>query len=229
MLSAQEYFTQIDLQFQANANPTDALAMKKYMRNQFEFYGIKSPRRKEIGKAFIKSNGRPEGEALKELCHLCFTADHRELQYFLIDLMIPIAKKQDSSFLDLYEELIQTKSWWDTIDFISPRLAGGILMKTPQLIEQYPDQWISSNNIWLVRSAILFQLHFREKTDYKLLFDYILQTRNSKEFFIEKAAGWALRQYSKLNAPVVKQFIESNDLPSLTRKEGLKWMDKHGY
>ncbi|MCI5083506.1 MAG: DNA alkylation repair protein [Saprospiraceae bacterium] len=222
-------YEQLLAHFQAHADEDQAGPMAKYMRNQFSFLGIKSPLRKELSKSYLKKYGRPEGEALQQFCRACFASPFREMQYFVGDMMIPIAKKVDSSFMPLYVKLVLTKSWWDTIDFIAPRLMGGILLREPELIELYPKQWIRSDNIWLQRCAILFQLHFREKTDADLLFEFILSRKDSDEFFVQKAAGWALRQFSKLNAKAVMDFVAQHDLPALTEREGLKWLQKNGY
>lgn len=68
----------------------------------------------------------------------------------------------------------------------------------------------------------MFQLKYKERTDEKLLFDYILRSADSDEFFIQKAIGWALREYSKTNPQAVRQFIGEHELKPLSRREGLK-------
>ena len=46
----------------------------------------------------------------------------------------------------------------------------------------------------------------------------------SDEFFINKAIGWALREYSKTDADAVRAFVAETDLAPLSRREALKWL-----
>lgn len=220
--SPQAFVSAVRTLFQAHADAENALPMKRYMKNHFEFFGIKKPERAELSKAVIARLGIPEPEILKEVCFLCFQEEQREMQYFVYDLLGQLIKKLDDSFLGMIQSLILQKSWWDTVDFLAPKLAGNILLRYSNKISEYPEKWIESENIWLQRSAILFQLDYKNKTDQELLFDFILKRADSKEFFVQKAAGWALREYSKTNPGAVKQFIMNHTLPKLTVREGLK-------
>lgn len=117
------------------------------------------------------------------------------------------------------EWLISTKSWWDTVDAIAPKPVGKIAASYPEVIEETLDGWAVHENMWLRRAAILFQLKYKEKTDDALLYRYILKNADSKEFFIQKAIGWALREYSKTNPASVKEFIENHKLAPLSVRE----------
>lgn len=212
--------------FEANADPEQALPMKAYMRNKFAFYGIKSPARKVFFKQSFKQKELPIGESLKAFCKACYDRPQREWHYLSCVILQHQRRKLDTSFIDFTAEQIQQNSWWDTVDILAPHIAGYLFEKYPSFREAVSQRWIASNNIWLQRSAILFQLNYREKTDADLLFKYILQRKDSKEFFVQKAAGWALREYSKLNGRAVKEFVGENELPALTTREGLKWMKR---
>ncbi len=209
-----------------HAHSANALGMKAYLKNQFDFLSIKKPERILLSQQIIQHQDIPTIENLKEISLLCFQEEKREMQYFVNDLLGKIIKKLDDSLLPILESLILQKSWWDTVDFLAPKLAGKILQQYPEKIVDYPDRWIESENKWLQRSAILFQLGYKEKTDATLLFNYILKRADSKEFFVQKAAGWALREYSKQNPEAVQLFIQNNTLPKLTVREGLKRINK---
>lgn len=226
MDAPQSYVFAVRKLYQQHAHSENAVQMKRYMKNQFEFFGIKKPERVELSRQIIQSQGVPEGNALKDICRLCFQEEQREMQYFVNDLLGKRTKQLDDSFLEIFETLILQKSWWDTVDFLAPKLAGKILLRYPNKISQYPDRWIQSENFWLQRSAILFQLDYKAKTNQQLLFSFILKRANSKEFFVQKASGWALREYSKTNPDAVREFIENNPLPKLTVREGLKRLNR---
>jgi len=228
-MNSKPYVKQLESLFEANSDTSNANRMKQYMRNQFEYYGIKSPLRKELLRQFLKEYDKPSGEELKQIVQLLWENDHREMQYLAMDIMQKSLNNLDESFLLFLEKLILQKSWWDTVDWIAPNGFGRIFQKYPQHIKPITERWIQSENIWLQRSAIIFQLKYREKTDHTLMFDYVLIRANSKEFFVRKGSGWALRQYSKYNARAVIDFIQNHEdfLSNLTKKEGLKWLERN--
>ncbi|MBV6428054.1 MAG: hypothetical protein KIPDCIKN_02579 [Haliscomenobacter sp.] len=220
------YSARVQAVFAQHADPHQAVPMARYMKNQFLFWGINQPKRKELTRQLILELGHPKQEDLGTLCQLCFEIPFREAQYVVQDLVRPQLRSLDVSFLEVVESLIPQKSWWDTVDFLAPKLAGGLFFKFPGTLEHYAGKWIESPDIWFQRSAILSQLDFKSSTNADLLFGYILRRADSKEFFVQKASGWALRNYSKVNAPAVERFIRDHTLPALTKKEGLKWINR---
>ncbi len=220
------YFHQLKASFQDHANPERAMSMKGYMRNQFEFFGVDSTTRKTIVSDVIRKNGKPEFPVLIGLTGLLWSQPEREMQYAAMDINNHYLKKLIPAYIPVYEKLIGQKSWWDTVDWLAPRAMGTFLQNFPEEIPRYTDKWLNSGNIWYIRSAILFQLHYKLKTDFELLKSIILQTTGTKEFFINKASGWALREYSKTNADAVINFVNSTaQLSNLTRTEALKWLN----
>jgi 3-methyladenine DNA glycosylase AlkD len=206
----------------SHRNEEHAEPMKKYMRNQFEFLGIKTPERTALLREFLKEHGKPKFEDLEETVLLLWELPKREFQYIALSLLEKEVKKLSEEHVKLAERLIVTKSWWDTVDHLAPRIVGMILKKHPELIEPYTGKWIQSDNFWLKRTAILFQLKYKKDTDEALLYHYIRMCKDSKEFFIQKAIGWALREYSKTNPESVKRFVDSEELAPLSKREALK-------
>ena len=117
--------------------------------------------------------------------------------------------------------MIVHKSWWDTVD-ATAKYVGVFFKKHPHLTKPTTLRWITSDNRWLQRMAIIFQLAYKKETDVDLLFEYVLRKADSEEFFIQKAIGWALRQYAKIDAAEVKRFVEVTDLKPLSKREALK-------
>ncbi|WP_226682334.1 DNA alkylation repair protein [Sutcliffiella horikoshii] len=217
----------IDL-FRSNANESNRKPMEDYMRNHFSFLGIKSPERKELVKGFFVEHGKPEREWVKPLVTFLYAQPEREFHYAALAVIDVHIKKLDAEWLSFLEKLVTTNSWWDTVDHIAPHHVGAILLREKSSIVDFPDRWIESDNFWLQRSAILFQLKYKEKTDSQKLFSYIEATKGAKEFFIQKAIGWALREYSKTAPDEVLTFIKSTDLAPLSRREGLKHLARRG-
>lgn len=220
----EDYLIRIKAALAAHAVPAEAQAMAAYMRHFFPFYGVKKPLREQILKELTGTYGRPKGSRLQQLVRLLWKEPERECQYIAVSLLGRERRHLDGSFLPLIEELIQEKSWWDTVDTLAGKVTNAVLLGQPELISGYPDRWIESENLWLNRAAILFQLKHKQQTDSKRLFNYILHHAGSDEFFIQKASGWALREYSKVDPAAVQQFIKQHQLPPLTVREGLKWI-----
>ncbi|TMU84132.1 DNA alkylation repair protein [Bacillus sp. BHET2] len=205
-------------------NSENQEAMEAYMRNQFQFYGIRTPERNALLRDFLKENGKPPIEELPDIVRSLWSLPQRECQYIALALIGKHSRNLTKEHLPLLEELIVTKSWWDTIDHIGPHHVGEIYQSEED--DTYLEKWVHSSDMWLNRIAILYQLKYKEKTDEDRLFRYILMHNQSKEFFIQKAIGWALREYSKTNPEAVMRFIESEELSPLSKREGLKHVNR---
>jgi 3-methyladenine DNA glycosylase AlkD len=222
------YTSSLQAFFQKHRNAENAEPMKKYMRNQYEFLGIKSPERQSLLKQFVKENGMPPKNEMEQLIRDLWELPEREYQvnaFYFLEKMKPFEKKD----INMLEDLITTKSWWDTVDGLATQVCGRYFKEHPDQIIPITGRWIDSTNIWLQRTAILFQLKYKTETDVDLLFTYILKGKDSDEFFIQKAIGWALREYSKTDAEAVIHFIEKHKLKPLSKREGLKWLKNKGH
>ncbi len=212
--------------FQPNANKEIAFFMKKYMKGQFEYFGIKSPERNALKKEFLQQCGLPDPEILPAVVKECWELPQREYQYVIMEMLERLGKKAEKDRICLYEFMILNKSWWDTVDFIAANLVGPHFRRFPELIKPVTEKWMNSGNIWLQRTSLLFQLKYKKATDTALLSEYILQLQGSKEFFINKAIGWILREYSKTDGDWLREFVKSHSLAPLSHREALKWMER---
>ena len=220
------YVASLRTLFEQNANPVQAAPMKKYMRDQFEYLGIKSPQFKALMKDFIAANGTPPIEELDRILRDLWTLSQREFQYAATSFLGRAQKELPASFITTIEYMIITKSWWDTVDTISGGPLGVHFRRFPAVREKYLAKWRASDNFWLRRAAILFQLNYKKETDFELLCDIIRENLGSKEFFINKAIGWALRQYARVDPNAVKTFVESTPLHPLSRREAMKHLEE---
>lgn len=205
----------------------DAVKMKKYMRNQFEFFGLRAPQRKELVKILIKKYGMPPEEHFNEIVYELWELPERDYQSIALELMDRKIKHFKEKDVELLEYLIIHKSWWDTVDWIASKHIGAYFVQYPQNKKDITRKWIGSGNIWLQRTAIIFQLKYKKQTDEELLYSYINQCLGSEEFFIDKAIGWSLREYSKTNPQSVRNFVDKTPLSKLSKREALKVMKKN--
>ena len=206
-----------------NANPAQAGPMKKYMRDQFEYLGIKSPQNAALMREFINEYGLPPLEKLDIIARELWSLPQREFQYSAIALAGKLEKKLGPDFITTIEYLITTKSWWDTVDILAGHAVGDQFRRFPAVKEKYLKKWRKSNNFWLRRTTLLFQLGYKKETDFDLLCELVQENLGSDEFFINKAIGWALRQYAHTDPAPVKKFVKATkDLHPLSRREALK-------
>ena len=208
--------------FYENKNEELAMPMAKYMKNKFPFLGIKKPEREELSRKFLKER-KKDKEVDWDFIFKCYELPEREFQYLAISYMDAVKKLFTVKDMDKIERVITTKSWWDSVDSIS-HIVGHICLKYKDAREKYVEKWIYSENIWLKRVSILFQLKYKEKTDTEFLAKAILNNSETNEFFVDKAIGWALREYSKTNKKWVSDFINNHNLSKLSVREGGKYI-----
>ena len=208
-----------------NRNELLAESMSKYMQDKFRFLGVRGATRTEIYKKYF-----PEARKSKvidwDFIENCWNKEEREFQYIVVyylKAMQKFLKREDISRL---KYLIVTKSWWDTVDLLA-KVVGSLVIR----IEGYDQimlEWSKDSNIWLKRVAILYQLSLKEKVDKQVLERILVNNLGDSEFFINKAIGWALRDYSKFNPEWVREFIEKNKtgIANLSLREASKYLDK---
>jgi 3-methyladenine DNA glycosylase AlkD len=219
------YAKSLQRHYQQHADPKKAAPMKAYMRNQFEYLGIKSPELAELNKTFINQQGLPKMVELEQILHDLWELPEREYQYMAVGLLIRLGKELPADFIRTIEFLITTKSWWDTVDSIAGGAVGTHFKRYPLVKKKYVARWRKSENFWLRRTTLLFQLGYKKDTDFPLLCDLIRDNLGSKEFFINKAIGWALRQYSRIDPQGVRDFVAQTPLHPLSKREALKWLE----
>lgn len=207
------------------ADPGRAKAMAAYMRNQFPFLGVPSPKLKLALRAAQQSQpGRRLDQAeLTTVSRKLWQLPEREYQYAACALLSRFVKVCGPDFIDVAHDLVVTKSWWDTVDTLASHTVGTLVRKHSQLVTTM-DEWIRSENIWLARTAILYQLGYKEGTDADRLFRYTLIKADHTDFFMRKAIGWALRQYAWVAPEAVRAFVLAHEakFSGLTRREALK-------
>ena len=204
------------------ANSDKAIEMAAYMKNQFEFLGVKTPIRRQISKIFFKKSHKSTIDW--KFINQAWENPYREMQYVVLDYLQLKQKSLTSNDLPKIKQLAQIKPWWDTIDFLC-RSVGYICLHYPETKKIVLD-WSTDEDIWLRRLAIEHQLLQKEQTDVLLLEQILLNNLGQTEFFINKAIGWALRDYSKTNPDWVRDFIQTHKegLTSLSIREGSKYL-----
>ena len=209
--------------FEENRNELLAESMSKYMQDKFRFLGVRGATRMEIYKKYF-----PEARKSKaidwDFIENCWNKEEREFQYvvvYYLKAMQKFLKREDISRL---KYLIVTKSWWDTVDLLA-KVVGSLVIG----IEGYDQimlEWSKDSNIWLKRVAILYQLSLKDKVDEIILDKILVNNLGDNEFFINKAVGWALRDYSKFNPEWVREFIRKNkdNMANLSIREASKYI-----
>ena len=206
-----------------NHNELLAESMSKYMQDKFRFLGVRGATRTEIYKKYF-----PDARKTKtidwDFVENCWNKEEREFQYvvvYYLKAMQKFLKREDISRL---KYLIVTKSWWDTIDLLA-KVIGSLIIRIKGY-DQIMLEWSKDSNIWLRRVAILYQLSLKDKVDKQVLDKILVNNLGDSQFFINKAVGWALRDYSKYNPEWVREFIKKNkeNMANLSIREASKYI-----
>ena len=217
-----QYIDTLEAEFKSKGNPKIASEQKAYLRNQFEFYGIKTQDRREIQKPFLVKEYLPAKKDLHQIVMTLWEKPQRDFQLFGQELIFKYVKQFEISDIQLLEYMAENKSWWDTVDFIAYKLMRAYFKQYPEERQPHVDKWLDSGNIWLQRCALLFQLKYKGDIDTEILSTTINALLGSKEFFINKAIGWVLREYSRTNPKWVIAFVNKTKLSPLSKKEALR-------
>ena len=214
----------IETALRAQADPEQAVPMRAYMLNQFEFLGIRAGPRRDALKGLPKFTGSPE--ELLALVEALWRLPEREFRYAAIDLLAKHHKRLDLAALPRIGQWVQTDAWWDTVDGLAG-VVGDIVLKAKSCdadAQSVMDAWLVHTHLWVRRVAMLHQLGWREHTDQKRLFRYALTLAGETDFFIRKAIGWALRDHARTQPDAVRQFLSQHaeQLSGLTRREAGK-------
>jgi 3-methyladenine DNA glycosylase AlkD len=226
-LMQEDFFYDIlHKELRTHVNPLLATKMEAYMRNKFPFLGIISQKRRGILNE-IKMQGLNSlsPNQKRSLVVKLWEEEHREYQLVALEWLMKWNPKEFmASDIELFEWLITTKSWWDTVDGIAPNVVGKFARVFPEQMKEKLKQWESHDSFWIRRACLIFQLRYRKETDLVLLQYFISRFKPEREFFIQKAIGWSLREVSKWNPTWVAEVVQAEQLTGLARREASKYI-----
>ncbi|MGW6476191.1 DNA alkylation repair protein [Streptomyces nigra] len=207
----------------AAADPERAVVMRAYMKDVAPFLGIPSPERRALSRSVLQGTPRPDERDCTAVALRCWRLPEREYQYFAVDLLRRHVRRLSSGFLPVARHLVTTVPWWDTVDALAAHVVGGLVAADPALTADM-DAWIEDDDLWVVRTALLHQLRYGERTDAGRLFAYCLRQSGHPDFFVRKAIGWCLREYAKTDPDAVRDFMEREGgrFAPLSVREALK-------
>lgn len=216
-------YQKIKALFEENRDEENGVKMAAYMRNIFPFYGLATPKRRALCRDLL-SAWRKKKQIDWSFLDQCYGDEYREFQYVVMDCLIAAQKRLTYDDIPHIRTYIKQKQWWDTIDGFD-RIVGNLAFVDDR-INALMLEWSVDEDFWLRRIAIDHQLNRKEKTDARLLEQILINNLGSTEFFINKAIGWSLRDYSKTNPKWVKNFIEAHQdcMDKLSIKEASKYL-----
>ena len=218
-----EKYLEIKDLFENNRDKENAVKMAAYMRNQFKFYGLATPKRKAQYKDLLKSEKKSKNVDW-DFLDKCYEDEYREFQYLVMDYLTAMQKFLAYDDVPNIKKYIKSKQWWDTIDGLD-RIIGEIAFVDDR-IDDLMLEWSKDEDFWVRRIAIDHQLCRKEKTNMELLEKILVNNFGSNEFFINKAIGWSLRDYSKTNPEWVRSFLDKyqEKMSKLSVKEAGKYI-----
>jgi 3-methyladenine DNA glycosylase AlkD len=220
---AEQVVERLVRHYSAARDPDRAGHTAAYMRDQFPYLGIPAPARRALDRTVVDGLPAPAENDLHTVALACWDLKEREYQYFACDWLRRHVAVPGPGFLPTIRTLITTKPWWDTVDPLATRVVGGLVRRHPQLGAEM-DAWSADPDMWLVRTAILHQLHYGAETDEERLFGYCTRQAGHRDFFVRKAIGWALRHYARTDPEAVRRYVSlhRDRLSPLSIREAMK-------
>ena len=208
------------------ANPALQPWMRAYMKDRFEFLGIKIPARRAAIAGLIRRQKSAPASDLLRCARALWALPEREYQYVAVDLLTRFGRQLKPAHIPDLFALVRRKSWWDTVDALAAVISSILRMacSADPHVQSMMDEALGSSNLWVRRVAIIHQLGWRAQTDSRRLFAYASAYAHEKDFFIRKAIGWALRDYARYAPDEVREFLRTNRvrLSALTLREAGK-------
>lgn len=224
MAFQNQLLTEIKREFPKFRDSKRAEGAFNYMKGIAPFLGIDATTRRNILKKIFKALPEPTSDQLGKSALALMKLPEREYHYAAYDLIEYFVEFADASFLDKYaEKLITSTPWWDTVDGLGTAMISPLTILYPN--KKLIEKWNRSENIWLIRSSIQHQRGRRKQTNVPYVLELCQRHAQSKEFFIVKAIGWALRDISRFNKHAVREFLKSNpDLGTVAVREANKYL-----
>ncbi|CAL9598047.1 DNA alkylation repair protein [Streptomyces sp. enrichment culture] len=209
--------------YPAAADPERAVGMRAYMKDVAPFLGLATPVRRALSRTVVEGLPRPAEADCAAIALRCWSLPEREYQYFAVDYLRRHVRHCSSGFLTVTRHLLTTVPWWDTVDLLAAHVVGALVAADRGLAARM-DDWSADDDLWLVRTALLHQLRYKERTDTGRLFGYCARQSGHPDFFVRKAIGWCLREYAKTDPEAVRAFVarERDRLAPLSVREALK-------
>lgn len=209
------------------ADPEKAPGMQAYMKTSQPFYGVQAGLRRQLFKAVAKQFKAISRAEYKQIIFELWRGQYREDMYQALEVAEHYKRYHDLESWPIYEQLVKTASNWDTLDWVAAKMVSPLVLKH-RALEQELINWSQSDNFWVRRASLLAHLHHDEATNTELLAETILRLCHEQEFFIRKAIGWVLRDYSYTNPEWVKAFVKAHQdrLAGLSKREALKQIDR---
>jgi 3-methyladenine DNA glycosylase AlkD len=220
---SETIMARLDEAYPPAGDPARAVGAAAYMRNMFSFLGITMAEQTRLNRGVLAGLARPTEEDLVAVARACWARPEREYQYFACAYVRRHVRVATPRFVETVHWLITTRSWWDTVDTLAANVVGPLVQAHPALVT-IMDAWIEDENLWLVRTAILHQLKYKQGTDAGRLFRYCARQASHRDFFVRKAIGWALREYSRNDPAAVRSFVDAHrtTLSPLSVREAIK-------
>ena len=217
---------QLESALVANRDQKRAEAVAAYMKHRFSFFGMEAAVRRQIQQPFLLQLKAMDNRATRwELIRALWAKEEREFHYFAQDWLNSWPKKwMDEADADELKWLIAQQSWWDTVDAIASNYLGKWAQAFPAKAHETFEEWRYEPTFWLNRACLIYQLKYKEAVDIAYLENLIAQMLPNKEFFIQKAIGWSLRQLSKFHPDEVRRILTTYPIKGLAYREASKYL-----
>lgn len=204
-------------------SPARAVGQQAYMKSTMPYHGVGSPEMRAICKRLFAGLEFEGFEGWADAVRAVWDgAKFREERYAAI--MLSGLGDKTPRAMPIFEKLIVEGAWWDYVDDVAVHRVGPLVAEHPKTMKPLMRRWSKDDDMWKRRTSIICQVLTKGKTDLPLLYACIEPSLASREFFLRKAIGWALRAYAWVDASEIKRYVRANEsrLSGLSKREALK-------
>ena len=196
----------------AQADPSQTQQLMRFFRTgpgQYgagdRFLGIKMPPHRELARLY-------RDLPLSELSPLLDSPWHEMRMTGLLILQLQYKRSDAAGKAERFAFLLRhlkALNNWDLVDVIVPETIGDYLWRNPQERERL-QTWISSQDLWERRIALLASLAFIHRRETGLTGELAAQVLGDDQDLIHKASGWMLREAGKREPASLLAFLEAH-------------------
>ncbi|MBD3223875.1 MAG: hypothetical protein GF313_04050 [Caldithrix sp.] len=197
---------------------------KNYHKSDLQFMGWTTPQMRQLASHLLQERSTPQ--SFFDLCDALWQQPIFETR-MLVTILFEKRIKQffQAADFERFYPLLRDCDGWALTDNLAIKGLGAFLFRFPRY-HAHVDGWKTDSHLWVRRAGILrFITPVRYKADWPSRMEAILIHHFAEtDFFIRKAIGWTLREWSKLDPDRVRHFAFQNKeaMSALTFKEATR-------
>ena len=206
----------------ALGGPERAEQEKRYQKSRWEHWGVPLP---GMDVAIKEALGDLTQQRALELCRRLWREPVWDLKIVAGRILARKSIEPDARVWRFVTERLADLDGWAVADNLAG-VASRCLIEDPGRLDAV-EAWIENPHLWMRRAALVFTLPWaKEKRDPERMLGWAVLLAEDRQWFIQKAVGWWLRELSKRDPKRVRRFLKDHGekLTGVARREAMKYL-----